>query len=79
MQSLGALLRHVRNALAHGNVTFRGPAHGDIETIDLWSYNTYKKREEWRGSYSVLDLRVFLDCFVREVELLPEPRPHRRG
>jgi hypothetical protein len=78
VRSLGDLLRHVRNALAHGNVTFRGPARGDIETIELWSYNTYKKREEWRGSYSVRDLRDFLVCFVREVELIPEPRSPSR-
>ena len=73
--TLGELLRHVRNAVAHGNIGYHGPAHGEIETIELWSYSIRKNREEWRGSYTVDDLRTFLNCFVQEASLLTEALP----
>jgi hypothetical protein len=70
--SLGKLVRFMRNALAHGNVEFLSNPSGDIAALRLW--NTDRGRRTWGAIVTVADMRSFLRHFVR----LAEERHGRR-
>ena len=65
--SLGDLVRLMRNALAHGNVQFLPGASADIP-LRLW--NTNRGRRSWGAVVTVADMRSFLVRFVALAEEL---------
>ncbi|MFN8472269.1 MAG: HEPN family nuclease [Anaerolineae bacterium] len=67
-ESVGDLLRLVRNAIAHGNLEFIAGSRGEIEKIRL--HNNRGGRRTWGTTLTVVELRRFLDCFVALAEEL---------
>jgi hypothetical protein len=71
-ESIGDLVRLMRNAIAHGNVDFLpGPA-GDIRALRVW--NKDRGRRTWGALITVADMRAFLICFVQLAEELDAAR-----
>lgn len=76
-QSLGALLRLLRNGIAHGNLSYLPDVRGQIQAIRIENYN--QDRLTWRGVISVQEMRVLLHKFVMLVEEVDhEARQPRR-
>lgn len=73
--SLGDLLRLMRNALAHGNITLIPGPSGDIEGLRLWNSN--HGRRTWGAFVSVQDMRAVLTRFVALAETL-QSQPGQR-
>jgi len=65
-QSLGELLRLLRNGIAHGNLSFLPDGRGQIQAIRIENYD--RKLLTWQGVISVQDMRGFLHQFVLLVE-----------
>lgn len=68
--SLGDLVRHLRNAVAHGNIEFLPGPHGDIKALRVW--NRHRGRRTWGAILTVAEMRDFLVRFVRLAEELHE-------
>jgi hypothetical protein len=75
-ESLGTLLRFMRNALAHGNMEFLPDASGDIQAIRIW--NNDRGRRNWGATITVADMRAFLTGFVALAEDLHEQQSRSR-
>ena len=60
-ESLGDLIRLMRNAMAHGNISFDSGA-GEIVALHLW--NRGGGKDTWRARVEVEDLGRFLTRFV---------------
>ncbi len=69
-QSLGDLLRLVRNSLAHGNIKFLPDDANEICALRIW--NKDNGRRTWGATVPVEDMRRFLDRFVDLAEHLHE-------
>lgn len=67
-ESLGCLVRLMRNALAHGNIEFLPSPSAEIGALRLW--NTYRGRGTWGAIVTVSDMRSFLKSFVALAEEL---------
>src|SRR5262245_54699812 len=67
--SLGDLVRLMRNALAHGNVEFLAGASADIRALRLWNTDRSGRRT-WGTIVTVVDMRSFLMRFVALAEEL---------
>jgi len=65
-ESLGELLRLLRNGIAHGNLSFLPDGRGEIQAIRIENYD--RRRLTWRGVISVQDMRALLHRFVALVE-----------
>ncbi|WP_203075830.1 HEPN family nuclease [Falsiroseomonas ponticola] len=65
-ESLGDLLRLLRNGIAHGNLTFLSDGRGQIQAIRIANYN--RGRLTWRGAISVQEMQTLLHRFVALVE-----------
>jgi hypothetical protein len=65
-ESLGELLRLLRNGIAHGNLSFLPDGRGQIQAIRIENYD--RGRLTWRGVISVQDMRALLHRFVVLVE-----------
>jgi HEPN pEK499 p136 len=74
--SLGDLVRLMRNALAHGNVEILPDASTEIRALRLW--NTDRGRRTWGAVVTVADMRSFLTRFVALAEKLHGRRPESR-
>jgi hypothetical protein len=71
-ESMGDLVRLMRNAIAHGNVEFLpGPA-GDIQALRMW--NKDRGRRTWGAVITVANMRAFLASFVNLAEELHAER-----
>lgn len=71
-ESLGDLVRLIRNSIAHGNVDFLpGPA-GDIRALRIW--NKDRGRRTWGVLITVANMHAFLICFVKLAEELDAVR-----
>ena len=58
------LCRHVRNAMAHGNIEFEeDPNTREITRVHVWSLTDSGKK--WGGSLSVTDLKTLLNVFYK--------------
>jgi hypothetical protein len=68
--SLGDLVRLMRNALAHGNVEFLPDSSAEIRALRLW--NTDRGRRTWGAIVTIADMRFFLTRFVALAEELHE-------
>lgn len=66
-ESLGDLLRLLRNGIAHGNLSFLPDGRGQIQAIRIENFNL-KGQLTWRGMMSVQDMRALLHQFVALVE-----------
>jgi hypothetical protein len=75
--SLGDLVRLMRNALAHGNIEFLSNASGEVRALRLW--NTSKGRRTWGALVTVADMRSFLMRFVALAEELHDQRVNSRS
>jgi hypothetical protein len=69
-KSLGDLVRHLRNAVAHGNVEFLPGPQGDIKALRIW--NSYRGQRTWGAIITVAETRDFLVRFVVMAEALHE-------
>jgi hypothetical protein len=76
-QSLGDLIRLMRNAIAHGNIEFLPGSVGEIRALRIW--NMERDRRNWGALISVSDMRSFLHRFVAIAEELcsQEAERHR--
>lgn len=76
--SLGDLVRLMRNALAHGNVEFLPGASDEIQALRLW--NIDRGRRTWGAVVTVKEMRAFLMRFIALAEELHgrriKSRPH---
>jgi hypothetical protein len=70
-ESLGDLLRLVRNAFAHGNLAFLNTGGNEITHIRFWN-NNRKGERTWGAIAGVDSMRLFLDKFVELAENLSE-------
>lgn len=70
--SLGDLIRLVRNSFAHGNVEFQSGQDGDVRGIRFW--NLRQGRRTWGASLGTTELRRFLECFVGLADELHQSR-----
>lgn len=79
-RSLGDLLRHIRNGLAHGNIRY-WDHNGKIAAVEIVSKyrdsNTGEFIRAWGAVVTVEHMRQFLECFVHLAERLYENRPPR--
>jgi hypothetical protein len=63
-QTLGQLLRKLRNAVAHRNVIFSSEGR-KLEEVHLEFWNQRKERPiHWRSNIAAKDLRVFCDNLI---------------
>jgi HEPN family protein len=65
-QSLGELIRYLRNSIAHGNIEFLPDGRGQIGALHLW--NKDRGRRTWGASISIDTTRCFLMAFVSLIE-----------
>lgn len=72
-QSLGDLLRLIRNGITHGNYRFIGMPGRDIEAIFLW--NEKHGWRSWGASLGVDDLKRLLVCIEVQARDLPDRMP----
>ena len=75
--SLGDLLRLMRNSIAHGNITFMPDDQNRIRAIRLWNENQ-KGRRTWGTILTVALMRDLLNRFVQLAEDLHK-REHSEG
>jgi hypothetical protein len=66
--SLGDLIRSLRNALAHGNITFLPDGNGQIQAIRLWNTAPRTGARLWGAIITVKDMLHFLTAFVALIE-----------
>ena len=69
LHSLGDLIRLLRNAVAHGNISFLPGAHGEIAALRIENRNE-KGLRTWGATVTPTTMRRFLDRFVALVEEL---------
>ena len=68
-ESLGALIRLLRNGLAHGNLEFLSDGHGQIGAVRIWNTDPRKRgARTWGAVIKVDDMRRLLSLFVELVE-----------
>jgi hypothetical protein len=68
-QTLGELVRHIRNAVAHGHLTFSSaPSIIDLVEIEVSDYRAAATKPYWRARISAADLRGFCLKFVDLLE-----------
>ena len=67
--TLGQLVRHLRNAVAHGGIKFSSdaPALADV-SFEFTDRDPNSSQITWNGRISGPDLRKFVLCLVEEVE-----------
>jgi hypothetical protein len=75
--SLGELVRLMRNAIAHGNIEFLPAASAEIRALRLW--NSDHGRRTWGAVILVTDMRAFLMRFATIAEELHEQRINSRS
>jgi hypothetical protein len=63
----------MRNSIAHGNVEFLPGPGGNIRALRIWNNNPNGIRT-WGALITVVDMRAFLECFVRLAEQLDAER-----
>jgi len=64
--SLGDLVRLMRNAMAHGNIELYSDGRRQISAIRVW--NIKHGRRDWGAVVRIDDMRRFLECFVELIE-----------
>jgi hypothetical protein len=69
--SIGELVRLLRNAIAHGNMEFMPGKQGDIKALRIWNKNKSGRRT-WGTILTVTNMRLFLLRFVALAEDLCE-------
>jgi hypothetical protein len=79
-KNLDVLIRRMRNAVAHGNLEWLPDEHNAIAAVRIW--NTKKQQDAppirtWEAVISIIDMRRFLDCFVRLAEEIQTGKPNR--
>jgi hypothetical protein len=67
-ESVGDLVRLMRNSIAHGNMEFLPSAAGEIRALRIW--NEERGKRTWGALITVEDMRKFLTCFVELAEIL---------
>lgn len=65
--SLGDLLRLLRNSLAHGNIEFLADSAGQINALRIWNVDG-RGRRAWGAIITVGDMRQVLGRFVDLIE-----------
>lgn len=55
------LIRYLRNAIAHFNISFIGDGHNQIRVLRVW--NTSRGSKTWEAELSIDDLRGITDRF----------------
>lgn len=75
-ESLGDLIRLVRNSLAHGNIDFLPGQDGRIAALRIWNVPPNGQRN-WGAIVNVADLRAFLRCFADLTEEIHAARSWR--
>ncbi len=73
--SLGDLLRLVRNSFAHGNVQFLPDERNGIQAIRFWNTSPKSGKRTWGAILTVGHLESFLKCFVALAEELHQSTP----
>jgi hypothetical protein len=69
-QTLGDVIRLVRNGFAHGNITFLSGPKGEIRSLRVWNTNGHNGLRTWGAIISVADARQFLIRFAELAEEL---------
>ncbi|QLF69463.1 hypothetical protein FE840_007850 [Peteryoungia desertarenae] len=72
--SLGDLVRLMRNSFAHGNITFLPGPKGEIQSLRVWNTLSHGGPRTWGTIITVADARLFL---VRFAELAEEIHTRR--
>lgn len=67
-ESLGDLIRMLRNGMAHGNIEFLSDGRGQIHSLRIWNTEPRTKRRTWGTILGVGDVRRLLVLFVELVE-----------
>lgn len=62
VDTLGDLVRYLRNAIAHFNIEFRPDRQGHVHAVQLWNCDRNGK-ETWRTELSLLELEALADKF----------------
>lgn len=75
-QSLGDLVRLMRNAVAHGNIEFLPGSGGEIKALRVW--NREGDVRNWGALISVPDMRRFLSRFVTLAETISAQQQARK-
>lgn len=75
--SVGDVVRLLRNGIVHGNVEYLAGDRGDIRALRIW--NVRDGRRTWGTILTVEDLRKFLCQFVALAELLVEAERRARS
>jgi hypothetical protein len=72
-ESLGDLIRLMRNGFAHGNIELLPGKKGEIRALLVWN-NNQSGRRTWGAMITVEAARKFLLCFVELIDELHERR-----
>jgi HEPN family protein len=68
-ESLGDLIRLLRNGFAHGNLEFLSDGRGQIGAVRIWNNDPRKRgARTWGAVLRVHDMRRFLGLFVELIE-----------
>ena len=73
-ETIGDLVRLMRNGIAHGNIEFLPGVRGEIQALRIWNISPRTRRRTWGALLSIETMRTFLHCFVDLAEEL-----HRAG
>ena len=76
-QTLGQLLRLMRNSIAHGNIQYLKDQNNDIGAVFIWNETPGHRWRTWGATLDVSTLRRFLECFEAEARDLPDRSPRR--
>lgn len=68
-ESLGDLIRFLRNGFAHGNLEFLPDGQGQIDAVRVWNTAPRKRGvRSWGAVIKIDDMRRFLGLFVELIE-----------
>ena len=62
IEDLNKLIRYLRNAVAHFNITFISDSENDIDTLKVWNVNRGIKT--WEAVLGLHELKAILDKFA---------------
>jgi len=71
--TVGDQIRLVRNAFAHGNISFEAEGDGEISSIVIWNTD-FEGYRTWSARVHRDTLKRFLDTMIEQTERFPEPK-----
>lgn len=79
IKDLRELMRYLRNAIAHFNIEFISDEEDRLSRLVLWNVDPDTKRQNWRVSLGIPELREFLFKFMKVLDEIIENDNNPKG